>query len=235
MMIPPSIGRRLRWLYIVFIAVSASVLFSYYIFPSQSSILTVTFISVALTPHLYRYFSAEESLAARRAGSDFLCRYRGVFLTMLSIAIALLLSFSFWYAVLPSDPVYGGGRCSTDLPCRESVFSLQTQYASERSHEAALALMLFAFALSLFLGAGAILIISWDVSALVASSLGSPGAFLLYLPQLLAFFLTGLAGALLSFAVIRHEWRSRGFFKVIGDSVKLMLLALMLALMPLLL
>jgi hypothetical protein len=39
-----------------------------------------------------------------------------------------------------------------------------------------------------------------------------------------------MAGALLSFAAVRHEWRSHGFFKVMKDS--LILLAISLLLVP---
>jgi hypothetical protein len=90
-------------------------------------------------------------------------------------------------------------------------------------------LMLLSFVLSLFLGAGALFIISWDLSALVVSGLPGHIGFLTYLPMMFALFLTGLAGSLLSFAIIRHEWRGKGFFIVLRDSM--ILLAISLALM----
>jgi hypothetical protein len=104
----------------------------------------------------------------------------------------------------------------------DEVFSLQKESMLERNLDAMLALMFFSFLLSLFIGSGAILIITWDLSVLVvSSSLGAISLFL-YIPQLLAFFLTGLAGALLSFAVVHHEWKSQGFYVVMRDSFSLL-------------
>lgn len=220
---------NLKWLLVSFVFVSLSAFFSYYIFPSQASILAISFVVIALTPYLYSMMDKEEAIVAR-GKSPFLQRYGGILTTLALISIGLFLSFSFWYNVLPSDPAFET-RCSTGMPCREGLFHLQTQFAEEpRSLEVIMGLMLLSFALSLFLGAGAILIVTWDLSSLVVRSALGPMGLLVYIPQLLAFFLTGLAGALLSFAIVRHEWRSHNFFTVLKDSAKLLVLSLALVL-----
>jgi len=221
---------HLRWLVLIFIFASFSILSSYYIFPSQASILAITFLVISITPSLYRVMANEEVIVAKGGKrAAFQDKYGNLIMIMLVIAVGIFISFSFWHAVLPSDSSYVNGRCSGTLPCREAVFSFQESYLAEsRGLDVLIGLMLLCFALSLFLGAGAILIIAWDVSSLVAGSSLGPMGFLPYLPQLLAFFLTGLAGTLLSFAIIRHEWRSRAFFIVFRDSMRLLGMSLLL-------
>lgn len=195
---------HLKWLALSFLFVSFSIFFSYGIFPSQSSILAISFVVIGLTPPLYNLMSNEENVVAHEK-KKFLEKYEGILINVLLMAVGIFLAFSLWYAVLPAE-------------MNESIFSLQKAQAGERSLDEMLALVLFSFLLSLFLGAGAILIITWDISTLVVSSNIGPMALIGYLPELFAFFLTGLAGALLSFALVHHEWKSPGFFAVLRDS-----------------
>lgn len=221
----------LKWFLVSFALVALSIFFSYYIFPSQASILTISFLVIALTPHFYNLLDREECCVAHRE-KPFLQRYDDIIIAMVAISIAVFLSFSFWYNVLPSDPGYKS-VCSTSMPCREAVFSLQLESVSHaRTVGTMLGVMALCFALSLFLGAGAILIIVWDLSSLVAQSTPGHISFLAYLPQLLGFFLTGLSGALLSFAIMKHEWRSHAFFIVLKDSLALLGISVLLVAVP---
>ena len=214
-----------KWLALSFAISTASIFFSYWIFPSQASILSISFHAIALAPVFYGMMEKEEEVVARRA-KPFLKRYDDIIAFLLVICVGIFLSSSLWYNVLPSDANYDGNKCATSLPCREAVFGLQSS-VTERDVGTLLAIMLACFILSLFLGAGAILIMTWDVSSLVVSLPAHLG-FLAYLPELVAFFLAGLAGALLSFAVMRHEWRSHSFWIVAKDSAVLLAISLLL-------
>lgn len=218
---------ELRWIGISFVFVSLSIFFSYAIFPSQTSLLSISFLVIALTPLLYSAMEREEAIVAHE-NLPFVKKYGGMIAIILLISAGIFFAYAFWYNVLPSDP---GCKetCSTALPCKEAVFSAQLGYISqERGLDKLFSLMLICFILSLFLGAGAILIISWDLSILVIGSEIAHLSFVLYLPQLLAFFLTGLAGVLLSFAIVKHEWRGKAFFVVAKDSMILLAFALVL-------
>jgi hypothetical protein len=218
---------NLKWLLLSFVFSSLSIFFSYLIFPSQVSILSISFLTIALTPPLYSMMSKEEQVVAHsRKKIGFIKTYSGLIMVLIMISIGIFLAFSFWYGALPSDSAYNGGTCSTTLPCREAVFDLQMEYVGQpRDMDTLLGLMLICFVLSLFMGAGALLIIAWDISSLVVGT-STEANFLLYLPQLLALFLTGLAGTLLSFAIVHHEWRSKSFFVVVKDSLVLLLFSL---------
>lgn len=222
----------LKWFALSLALVSLAIFFSYSIFPSQASILTISFLVIALTPPLYTAMATEEEVVACKGKEcSFFRRYDGIIFMVIALSAGIFLSFSFWYGVLPSDAAYDGMHCSTKLPCKEAIFSLQADYAGEpRTIGSLFAIAFFCFALSLFLGAGAILIITWDLSTLVFVEQSHMG-FLAYLPQSLAYFLIGLSGALLSFAVIRHEWRGHAFLIVVKDSLKLAGIGLLLLLL----
>ncbi len=114
--------------------------------------------------------------------------------------------------------------------------------------------MLFCIFFSFFYGAGAIFILTWNASVIsaaigmffrthisdYASSLGFvkiAGYFHIYslsllryfihgLPEILAYFIGGLAGGIISVAVIRHDFGTRTFRKIVRDAFDLFLLAI---------
>lgn len=110
--------------------------------------------------------------------------------------------------------------------------------------------VLFAF----FYGAGAIFILVWNASvisvaigtffrnhiAVYAEAVGMyklGGYFHIYslsffrymlhgFPEIIAYFIGGLAGGIISFAVIKHDFGSRNFEKIVLDSADLILISL---------
>ncbi len=114
--------------------------------------------------------------------------------------------------------------------------------------------MLFCIFFSFFYGAGAIFILTWNASVIsaaigtffrthisdYASSLGfvkAAGYFHIYslsliryfihgLPEILAYFIGGLAGGIISVAVIRHDFGTQTFRKIVRDAFDLFLLAI---------
>jgi len=106
--------------------------------------------------------------------------------------------------------------------------------------------LMFCIFFSFFYGAGAIFILTWNASVISAAignfvksnlatvtglsyfSIFSIGVFR-YMThgifEILAYFMGGLAGGIISIAVIRHEIRTKQFRKVLFDSVDLILIA----------
>ena len=105
--------------------------------------------------------------------------------------------------------------------------------------------LLFCIIFAFFYGAGAIFILSWNASV-IAAAVGTfvrskvmsnfgyfhiiPIAFMRYMThgvfEILAYIIGGLAGGIISVAVIKHEFGSDRFKHVLADSVDLVLLAL---------
>jgi len=114
--------------------------------------------------------------------------------------------------------------------------------------------LLFAVLFSFFYGAGAIFILTWNASVIsaaigifirnnleeyaasagfikIATYLGIFSVGILrYMThgifEIVAYFMGGLAGGLISVAVIKHDFKSKEFKKVMNDSLKLIFLAI---------
>ncbi len=113
----------------------------------------------------------------------------------------------------------------------------------------------FCLLFSLFFGAGAIFVLAWNASiiataaglfarnnlSVVASQTGlNIGHYFQYVsiglmryiihgvPEVLAYFVGGLAGGILSFAIVRNDYRTKRFEKILTDVSDMVLLALML-------
>lgn len=112
----------------------------------------------------------------------------------------------------------------------------------------------FAILFSFFYGAGAIFILTWNASVIGAAigtfirnglteyaaatgltkAAGYFGVFsiglLRYLihgvPEILAYFVGGLAGGIISVAVIRHDFKTKNFKRITTDSLDLVMLAI---------
>jgi len=224
---------NIRFLVLAFIFSTLSIFFAHWIYPSAASLLSISFLVIALTPSFYRLIEREELIVAHGAHKPpFLKRYEPVITAYVCIALGVFLSLSLWFTALPSDPTYTtNGYCSTTLPCKEEVFSLQLEASVAGVDPArSLVIMGLAFSLALFFGTGALLILLWDISVIVVLLSLEPVQFVMRLPHEIAYFLAGLSGALLSVAVIRHEWRSHSFFAVLKDSLVLMGLATLIVL-----
>lgn len=112
----------------------------------------------------------------------------------------------------------------------------------------------FCILFSFFYGAGAIFILTWNASVIavalgsfVRSHLGSYSAVLGFskvaayfhvfslgllrylihgIPEILAYFTGGLAGGIISVAVIKHDFRTKNFERIIFDAADLVLIAI---------
>ncbi len=119
-----------------------------------------------------------------------------------------------------------------------------------------LKVMLFSLFFAFFYGAGALFILAWNASVIgtaigsffrseiasLASKVGFvkvAGYFGIFslgilryiihgVPEILAYFVAGLAGSIISVAVIRHDFNTQSFRKILVDSVDLILIAIFL-------
>jgi uncharacterized membrane protein SpoIIM required for sporulation len=98
--------------------------------------------------------------------------------------------------------------------------------------------LIFTIIFSLIFGAGAIFILVWNASVISAAigifakfdlanlPLGLARYMIHGLPEISAYFVGALAGGILSFAIIRHDTYNRKFWKVIQDSLNLIIIAI---------
>lgn len=97
--------------------------------------------------------------------------------------------------------------------------------------------LIFTLVASLFFGAGFIFILAWNASV-IAAAIGIftrmeisalPIGLLRYMihgiPEIAAYFIVALAGGIVSTAIIKHEYGSEKFWKVMQDSLNLVVAA----------
>jgi len=171
--------------------------------------------------------------------------------------VGFVLGFSFWYILLPStdalqqqvqtycvinDP--GNDKCAETLTSNAEQ-SGPTAFASNKERLFLIFanntyVLIFTLVFSLLFGAGVIFILAWNASVIAAaiaiftrSDLNYlPVALLRYfvhgLPEIASYFVVALAGGMISFAVIRRDIGTERFWKVLQDSLNLVILAIIL-------
>lgn len=115
--------------------------------------------------------------------------------------------------------------------------------------------MIFCIMFAFLFGAGAIFILTWNASVIAAAigtfirnnvasyaesaglgkltgyfhigSLGLMRYMIHGIPEILAYFTAGLAGGIISVAVIRHDFGSKNFNKILYDSMDLIVIAIL--------
>ena len=98
--------------------------------------------------------------------------------------------------------------------------------------------LLFTLIFSLIFGAGVIFVLAWNASV-IAVAVGIfakkdlitlPFGILRYMihgfPEIASYFIVALAGGMISMAVIKHEFGTEKFWKVLKDSLNLVVIAL---------
>ncbi|MEM2713957.1 MAG: stage II sporulation protein M [Candidatus Pacearchaeota archaeon] len=97
--------------------------------------------------------------------------------------------------------------------------------------------LLFVIIFSFIFGAGAIFILAWNASviAIAISSLAKARNFGLAfshymlhgLPEIAGYFVAGLAGGIISMAIIRHDYKNENFWIILQDSLDLIIIAVL--------
>ena len=98
--------------------------------------------------------------------------------------------------------------------------------------------MILTIIFSLFFGAGAIFILAWNASVIGAavgifakSLSGLPSGFLRFLfhgiPEILAYFIGGLAGGIIGFAIIKKDLEKEKFTRILEDFAVLLVLGVL--------
>ncbi|MFH1249036.1 MAG: stage II sporulation protein M [archaeon] len=98
--------------------------------------------------------------------------------------------------------------------------------------------LVFTLIFSLTFGAGAIFILAWNASVIAAAigifteaslhhfHMGIMRYFIHGIPEISAYFVGALAGGIISVSIIRHDFKDDKFWKVLQDSVDLIIVAI---------
>src|SRR3989344_749396 len=236
---------------IAFIYTLISIFFAYKLFPEQSSILTIALITIIFVPFFQRLFVFEEKkdeLASRKLmKGNLFARHGRIILVFSSFFLGIIVAMSFAFVFVPefkdvfilqSETLRGFSATGGATGAGEfaTFFLNNTQ------------VMVLMFILSAMLGAGAVFILAWNASviavyvglfiqSLIGKGLSSGVAYLYGLPvslgsialhgipEIVAYFLAGIAGGILGVGIIRERLGSEEFNIVFKDAIVFMAIA----------
>ncbi len=225
---------------------SVAVLLSMIVFSSESS-MVVVFLTVLASVHvMHGAIKLEEqrdlSFPAKKVFFKTHARALSFFMFLF---MGFVVSYAFWNIFLPSEAA--SQLFETQI---ESIQHIERSTSSITGKFIAgtpfvthifmnnLRVLFFVLLFAFFYGVGAIFILAWNASV-IGVAIGNfvrsnihlsyfesiPLGILRYsihgIPEILAYFMAGLAGGIISVAVARHEYGSPGFRKVLFDSVDL--------------
>ncbi len=220
-----------------------------------SGILVVTFTVMFSLPFVYYIVKYEEKKDSEIEGSFRLLKEHSKALkAFMWLFLGFIVAFSFWYIVLsntqnfvaqietyclinrPSNfeqcvqeyGVQGASKATAFLTAKEKVFMI---FANN------IYVLIFTLVFSLIFGAGAIFVLAWNASVIAAAirifSKGNladlPLGLFRYMihgiPEIGSYFVGALAGGMISVAVIRHDFGTEKFWKVLQDSLNMIIIA----------
>jgi uncharacterized membrane protein SpoIIM required for sporulation len=229
---------------------SIAIILSLWIFKSQSSIVMVFLTVLACIPLLHRTLKQQEEFDLEIDDERLLIKKHWKALKFLMyLFLGFLVAYALWFILLPEtlstllfqsqlDTIQSiNGRVIHGYFIGQDIF-MKILLNNIK-------VLFFTVFFSFFYGAGALFILVWNASVISAamgtfvrdrlSSLASyfhilPLALVRYMThgvfEILAYFIGGLAGALISFAIINSKLSTKQFKHILKDSLDLILIAL---------
>lgn len=227
---------------------SVAVILSLFIFRDYASLVIIFLTVLASVPLMYGAVKLEEKKDLEISDKKFLIKEHGKALSFfMFLFFGFVVSFALWYIFLPPD--------LTQVLFQAQVREIQTVQNVDITGNAVslirvfgsiffnnMMVMVFALLFAFFYGVGAIFILTWNASVLgaaignfVTSNISNnyfasiSGGLLRYsihgIPEMLAYFMAGLAGSIISIAIIRHDFGSGKFKRVLVDSMDMIFLS----------
>lgn len=232
-----------------FIFASISIILSLLIFRNDPSMVAV-FITVMITiPLMYTTMKFEEGKDLEIKDEKTLLKQHWKALKFLIfLFFGFIIAYSLWFIFLPAETTQS--LFSTQLSTISSINSkisgnlLINSGILVKIFMNNLKVMLFCLFFSLFFGAGAIFILTWNASVIGAAmgtfateKLSIFGTYFITLPlslmrymthgvfEILAYFMAGLAGGIISVAIINNDLVGEHKKVILKDALDLIILA----------
>jgi uncharacterized membrane protein SpoIIM required for sporulation len=220
-----------------------------------SGILVVTFTVLCTLPFMYYIIKLEEGKDVEISAEGKLIKEHSKALkALIWLFLGLVVGFSFWYLILPNSAPQNFNAqiqvfCSINSPNNYQSCLEHNGLSSITGKVARPDLLLNIFAnnvnvliftliFSLALGAGAIFILAWNASV-IGTAVGMfaktdltniPIGLIRYMihgvPEILSYFISALAGGIISVAVIRGDLQGERKWNILQDALVLVVIAL---------
>ncbi len=220
-----------------------------------SGLLVVIFTVITCLPFMYYIIKLEEGKDIEIDNTGRLIKEHSKAVhALMWLFIGFIVAFSFWYSVLPDQSAQNFNFqiktfCAINSPsnyeyCLDS-HGVPVATAVVTGGEAVKSIfannifvLIFTILLSLAFGAGAMFILVWNATV-IAAAMGIfakktlsvlPLALTRYMfhgiPEIGAYFVGALAGGILSVAVIRKDLHGEGKWRILQDSLLLIIIAI---------
>ena len=222
-----------------------------WIFYAHASLVMVFLTVIACVPLIYKTIKMEEAYDIKVEKESLLMKeHTRVLSFLMFLFLGIVCSVAFWYVVLPIS------MHSTLFSIQTGTISSINQQVTGNAVGGGILLkiffnnmrvLVFCLLFSFFYGVGAIFILTWNASVIgvaignfirtnVSKYLGYfgvvPLAVFRYMThgvlEIGAYFIAGLAGGIISVAIIRHDFGTKNFEHVLLDSVDLILVSILL-------
>ncbi len=217
---------------------------SAYFFQASVSVAMLFTITLLLVPSISTILNLEEKIESKEGIKHFFHNHKDIF----KIYIALFKGIFFAFLILGAYAGPAVFNYQTDfLEARgDLTANILTEFAEKEYHPSFdnvfalisqnLFVVMIAFILSIFYGAGALFLIVLNASVFAAficfvvreigNSLAMILLFLIHLiPELSGFLAAAIAGGVVSRAIVREDFLSKGFKNVMKDALVLLLIA----------
>ncbi|MEM5814758.1 MAG: stage II sporulation protein M [Candidatus Aenigmatarchaeota archaeon] len=234
-------------LVLAFLVALVAIFASYFVFPKYAGIVAPLITALGMAPLIFRLFEEEEDeideVAEKRLIAGFFARHKSIISLFTLFFIGNFLAV-FFIAVLLPDVVLQSifEPQLADINAVQSIGSATGSAVRPGLAETIvfnnLKVMAFAFLLSFLFGTGATFILSWNASILgifLANYareglyhtllLTTTGMFPHATVELVAYFLAGIGGGILSVGMVREKFMSAEFRLMLKDSLLLLVLS----------
>jgi len=229
---------------------SLAILMSLWVFKPHASLVMVFLTVIACVPIIYGTIKLEEKKDLEIDSEKVLIKEHGKALSFfIFLFLGMTIAFTLWYVFLPSD------LTSTLFSIQTKTISdINTRVTGQTINQLTLfskillnniKVLIFCLIFAFIYGFGAIFILTWNASVIgtaignfVRSNVSNSAQYfqmtslgiLRYMvhgiPEILAYFMGGLAAGIISIAVIKHDFKSEKFQHILIDSADLVLLSL---------
>jgi uncharacterized membrane protein SpoIIM required for sporulation len=227
------------WMFFIGGAVSLVSLFiAYYIFQTSVGMFTSLLITIAMMPFMLNLITYEEEKEELESITEmnFLQRHKMTLKVYIAFFAGVILSLSMIYMILPQtfvDKIFADQI--NQINTIRGSFLFADTFSKILINN--IGVLLLSFLFSFLFGAGAVFILAWNASVLAtaigiaAKSYGGIGALplaiLTYFPhgslEILAYFIGGIAGGLISTVIMRRK--SGKFWFIMKDGLQLMIIS----------
>jgi uncharacterized membrane protein SpoIIM required for sporulation len=225
---------------------SVAIILSLFVFSPHSSLVSISLTALVCVPIVYGVIKLEEAKTLEIMKESVLVKEHGrALLFFMFLFFGFVVSFALWYVFLPEAQLSElfSVQSATISGVTGNVTNLSDAVSQLLLHN--FKVLIFCLLFAFFYGFGAIFILSWNASVIgaaigdtIRSNLGSgfvsaiSAGFIQYLihgiPEIAAYFTAGLAGGIISIAVINHDFKSDKFRHIVWDSFDLIVISLVL-------